>query len=72
MLHRITRRAVRTVQHMKTRFEAGRREMALDGLTAYQSETWNAAKWARVVRYGTRLHRIAGGRSPFRSQPFDL
>lgn len=72
MIHRITRRAVRTVQRLKTRFEAGRREMALDGLTAYQSETWSAAKWGRVVRYGTRLHRIAGGRPPFVSQPFDI
>lgn len=72
MLHRLTRRAVRTTRRIKQRIEAGRREMALDDVLAYRADTWTSADWMRMLRYSARLHRIAHGRPPFRAQSIDF
>jgi hypothetical protein len=64
MIRALTRK-VRTVRRA---LEAGRREMRLDDAMAYQGETWNSAQWGRAIRYSSRLHRVAHGRSPWFTQ----
>lgn len=72
MLHRITRRAVRTTRHLKQRIEAGRREMALDDVLAYRADTLTSAALHRMLRYSVRLHRISHGHPPFQAAHTDL